>query len=107
MSNKKFKIKKGDEVIVIAGKAKGKSGKVKQIITDADKVLVEGVNVVRRHMKPNALAPNGILEKEAPLHISNVALLDPKKNKPTRVGYTFDKDGNKQRVAKLSKTVLS
>ena len=83
----KFKVKKGDEVIVIAGKEKGKKGKITQVITDTSRVVVGGVNMVKRHQKPSKTSGGGIVEKEASMHVSNVALLDPKSGKPTRVGY--------------------
>ncbi len=103
---KKFKIKTGDEVVVLAGKDKGQKGKVLKIITDKDRVLVEGVNVIKKHVKPSAENPQGgIVEKEAPIHISNVALVDPKTGEGTRVGFEI-KDGKKVRVSKKSKEVI-
>ena len=103
---KKFKIKSGDEVVVLAGKDKGQKGKVLKIITDKDRVLVEGVNIIKKHVKPSAENPQGgIVEKEAPIHISNVALVDPKTGSATRVGYEI-KDGKKVRVSKKSKEVI-
>ena len=103
---KKFKIKTGDEVIVLTGKDKGLKGKVLKIIKSKDRVIVEGVNIVKKHVKPSAENPQGgIVEKEAPIHISNVALVDPKSGKPTRVGYEM-KDGKKVRVSKKSKEVI-
>jgi len=91
---KKFKIKTGDEVVVLAGKDKGQKGRVLKIIKSKDRVIVEGVNVVKKHVKPSTENPQGgIEEKEAAIHISNVALVDPKTGKPTRVGYEI-KDGN-------------
>ena len=104
---KKFHIKKGDTVYVNAGNDKGKTGKVLAVITDKDRVVVEGVNMVSKHTKPNAKAPQGgIIKQEAGIHISNVQLLDPKKSTadkpvPTRVGYKFV-DGKKVRYAKKS-----
>ena len=98
----KFKIKKGDKVVVITGRDKGKQGEVLQVLRAADRVLVQGVNVVKRHTAPSQLSPGGIVEKEAPIHISNVAHIDPKSKKPTRVGYKIDKDGRKTRIAKRS-----
>ncbi len=103
---KKFKIKTGDEVIILAGKDKGQKGKVLKIVKSKDRVLVEGVNVIKKHVKPSAENPQGgIVEKEAPIHISNVALVDPKSGKATRVGYET-KDGKKVRVSKKSKEVI-
>ena len=98
----KFKIKKGDRVIVLTGREKGKTGDVLQVIRKDDRVLVQGVNMVRRHQRPSQVSPGGIMEKEAPLHISNVALIDPKTDKPTRVGYRIDENGRKLRIARRS-----
>ena len=101
---KKFHVKKGDTVFVNAGNDKGKTGKVLAVITDKDRVVVEGINMVSRHTKPNAQAPQGgIIKKEAGIHISNVQLLDPKSSTPTptRVGYKFV-DGKKVRYSKKS-----
>ena len=98
----KFKIKKGDKVVVITGRDKGKQGEVLRVLRAEDRVLVQGVNLVKRHTAPSQMSPGGIVEKEAPLHISNVAHIDPKSNKPTRVGYRIDKDGRKTRIAKRS-----
>ena len=103
---KKFKIKTGDEVVVLAGKDKGQKGRVLKIIKSKDRVIVEGVNVVKKHVKPSTENPQGgIEEKEAAIHVSNVALVDPKTGKPTRVGYEI-KDGKKVRVSKKSKEVI-
>jgi len=99
---KKFKIKKGDKVVVTTGRDKGKEGEVLRVLREDDRVLVQGVNMVKRHTAPSQMSPGGIVEKEASVHISNVALIDPKSNKPTRVGYKFDKDGQKTRVARRS-----
>ena len=99
---KKFNIKKGDTVFVNAGNDKGKTGKVLEVIREKDRVVVEGVNIVSKHTKPNAKAPQGgILKHEAGIHISNVQLVDPKSGKPTRVGHKFV-DGKKVRYAKKS-----
>ena len=96
---KKFKIKKGDTVIVIAGKEKGKEGKVLQVLRKEDKVLLDGLNTVKKHLKPNQAGKAGqIVEKPMPLHISNVQLKDPKTGKPTRVKFEVKKD-KKVRVA--------
>ena len=97
----KFKVKKGDEVIVIAGKEKGKKGKITQVITDTSRVVVEGVNKVKRHTKPSRTGAGGVVEKEASLHVSNVMLVDPKSGKGTRVGYKIEGE-NKVRIAKRS-----
>ena len=99
---KKLHIKKGDTVYVNAGNDKGKTGKVLTVIPAKDRVIVEGVNVISKHTKPNAAHPQGgIIKQEAGIHISNVQLIDPSTNKPTRVGYTFE-DGKKIRYAKKS-----
>ena len=103
---KKLKIKKGDTVYVNAGNDKGKTGKVLSVLKDEDRVIVEGINLVSKHTKPNSKQPQGgIIKQEAGIHISNVNLLDPSstaaKPVPTRVGYKFE-DGKKIRVAKTS-----
>lgn len=102
-----MKIKKGDTVQVITGKDKGKSGKVKMVFRQAQRVVVEGVNVMKKHRKSTNQKdqPSGIYEFEAPLHISNVMLLDPKKDKPTRVGFKLV-NGKKLRFAKRSKSQI-
>jgi large subunit ribosomal protein L24 len=102
----KFKIKKGDKVVVITGRDKGKSGEVLRVLREEDRVLVQGVNMMKRHTRPAAGQPGGIIEKEAAIHISNVAHLDPKSNEPTRVGYKVLEDGRKVRFAKRSGEVL-
>lgn len=103
----KLRIKKGDKVVVIAGKDKSKSGNVLQVFPNESRVLVEGVNVVKRHTKPNQANPEGgIIEKEAPIHISNVAIADPKSGAATRVGYKMLEDGKKVRYAKKSGEVI-
>ena len=104
---KKFKVKKGDEVIVIAGKEKGKKGKIVKVIPDDNRVVVGGINMVRRHQKPSRLGAGGIVEKEAPLHVSNVMLVDPKSGKGSRVGFKVLQDGTKARVAKRSGEVIN
>ncbi len=96
------RIKKGDNVIVIAGGNKGKQGKVLTVIPEKDRVIVEGVAMVSKHTKPNAKNPQGgIIKQEAAIHVSNVALIDPKSGKATRVGFEI-KDGKKVRVSKKS-----
>lgn len=99
---KKFKIKKGDKIIVITGRDKGKTGEVLEVRRKDDRVLVRGVNVVKRHTRPTQTSPGGIIEKEAPVHISNVAHVDPKEDKPTRVGLRTDDAGRKVRFARRS-----
>ena len=101
MANKKFKIKKDDEIIVIAGNNKGQKGKVKEIIVEKDRVVVEGVNMISKHVKPSAANPQGGIEKvEGSIHISNVKLIDPKTGEPTKVGRKKGEDGKLQRVSK-------
>jgi len=95
-----MKIRSGDRVVVLAGKDKGKEGTVKRAIPKADKVVVEGINVAKRHRKPTkAMDQGGIVDLEMPIHISNVALLDPD-GKATRVGFRVEADGTKVRVSK-------
>ena len=104
-----LRIKTDDTVIVISGKDKGKSGKVLRIDVKRDRVYVEGLNIVKRHQRPLPGRPNlqvGVIEKEGPIHVSNVALLDPKDNKPTRVGIVRRDDGRRIRVTKRSGTEL-
>lgn len=103
---KKFKIRRDDQVIVTAGRSKGKTGKVISVLTDADRVVIKGVNMVRRSTKPSQTSAGGIIEKEASIHISNVAIQDPKDGKPSRVGFKINPDGNKVRFAKRSGQVL-
>lgn len=103
---RKLKIKKGDEVVVVTGKDKGKKGSVLRVIPSEQRVLVQGVNMVKRHTRASAAGPAGIHEKEAPIHISNVAHVDPKGGKPTRVGYKFIAGGRKVRFARRSGEVI-
>jgi len=100
------KIKKGDFVVVLTGKDKGKKGEVLRSLPSASRVVVQGVNMVKRHTRPTQMSAGGIVEKEAPIHVSNVAHVDPKDGKPTRVGFKTLEDGRKVRVAKLSGEVL-
>lgn len=102
MAKAKFKIKKGDEVVVLTGKSKGTKGEVLKVLTAEDRVLVKGVNVVKKHNKPTQVSAGGIEQKELPIHVSNVAVVDPKSGGATRVGYKVLKDGKKVRVAKKS-----
>ena len=102
MSQAKMKLKKGDQVVVLTGKDKGKKGEILKAIPDSARVIVQGVNVVKKHNKPSQFSAGGIEEKELSIHVSNVALVDPKKDKATRVGYKILKDGKKVRVAKAS-----
>lgn len=99
---KKIHIKKGDTVYVNAGNYKGETGKVLSVDPSKDRAIVEGVNIVKKHTKPNAKNPQGgIVSQEAPIHVSNLQLIDPKSGKPTRVGYRMDGD-KKVRYAKKS-----
>src|SRR4029079_17729501 len=98
----KFKIKKGDHVVVITGKDKGKKGEVLKMLPDENRAIVSGVAMVRRHQKQTAAQEGGIIAKEAPIHLSNLALEDPKDGKPTRVGFKVLDNGRKVRVAKRS-----
>jgi large subunit ribosomal protein L24 len=102
------KIKKGDRVVILSGKDKGKHGEVTKSMPREGKVVVSGVNIMTRHKKPSQQDPNGGLQKiEAPLHVSKVALEDPKTGKPTRVGFKVLEDGRKVRVAKRSGEVIN
>ncbi|MBT4041713.1 MAG: 50S ribosomal protein L24 [Rhodospirillales bacterium] len=100
------KIKKGDRVQVLTGKSKGLRGEVLKVITGKDRAVVQGVNMIKRHTKPNQAQPGGIIEKEAPVHVSNLAHIDPKTDKPTRVGFKTLDDGRKVRVASGSGEVI-
>ena len=97
-----FKIKKGDNVVVLAGRDKGKRGEVIKLIPKENRALVRGVNIVRRHQRQTAQQEGGIISKEGPIQISNLAIEDPKDGKPTRVGFKVLADGKKVRVAKRS-----
>ena len=100
-----MKIRTDDEVIVIAGKDKGKTGKVIRVEPARERVYVEGLNMVKRHQRPVAGRPNlqvGVIEKEGPIHVSNVAIVDPKDHKPTRVGYKINEQGQRTRVTRRS-----
>ena len=96
------KIKKGDKVVVLAGRDKGRSGEVIQVMPKEERALVRGVNMVKRHQRQTMNQEGGIIQKEAPLHLSNLALADPKDGKPTRVGFRILEDGRKVRFAKRS-----
>ena len=104
-----LKIRRDDEVIVISGKDRGKTGRVLRVDPKKSRVFVEGLNIIKRHQRPSALNPNaqaGVIEREGPIHVSNVALLDPKDNKPTRIGSTVTSDGKRARVARRSGTQI-
>ena len=103
--NKKFKIKTGDAVVVITGKDKGKTGNVTSVMRSNDRVIVEGVNIVKRHRKATQESPGKIEEKEASIHISNVAHVDPESGKATRIKYEV-KDGVKRRLSVISGALL-
>ncbi|MDA9175839.1 50S ribosomal protein L24 [Alphaproteobacteria bacterium] len=103
----KLKIKTGDDVVVTAGKDKGKRGKVTKVIRSSNRVIVQGANMVLKHQKPSQDSAGGIIPKEASLHISNVALVDPADGKATRVGYRFNDAGVKERFSKRSGAVIA
>ena len=103
------RIRRDDEVIVISGKDRGKTGRVLRVDPVKDKVFVEGLNIVKRHQRANPAQPNaqiGVIEREGGIHVSNVAILDPKDKKPTRVGTTRNEQGARMRVTKRSGTEL-
>jgi large subunit ribosomal protein L24 len=95
------KIRKGDKVVILTGKDKGRSGEVLQVMPKEDRAVVRGINIVKRHQRQTASQEAGIITKEAPIHLSNIAIADPKDGKPTRVGFKIDGD-KKVRVAKRS-----
>ena len=102
----KLKIKKGDKVVVITGRDKGKTGEVLKVLREENRLIVQGVHMVKRHTRPAMGNPGGIVEKEGTIHVSNVAHLDPKEQKPTRIGFRLLADGRKVRIAKRSGEVL-
>ena len=101
-----MKLKTGDKVVVIAGKSKGKEGTIISVLKNENKVVVEGANMIKKHIKPNGQQSGSIVEKEAPIHASNVMILDPKTKKRTRIGHTTDKKGKKVRCTKKSNSNL-
>jgi large subunit ribosomal protein L24 len=101
-----MKIRKGDRVKVITGRSKGKVGDVLRVLAAEDRVVVSGVNMIKRHTKPGRTDAGGIVEREAAIHISNVAILDPKSDKPTKIGFKFLEDGRKVRIARGSGETL-
>ena len=104
-----MKLRTDDEVIVISGKDKGKTGKIVRVDRARERVFVEGINMIKRHQRPNPGRPNapvGVIEREGPVHVSNVALLDPKERKPTRVGTRRTEEGARMRVTKRSGTEI-
>jgi large subunit ribosomal protein L24 len=109
MARTTMKIRSGDDVIVIGGKDRGKTGRVLRVEPAKERVYVEGLNMIKRHQKPTAMNPNaqaGVIEREGPIHVSNVALVDPKDKKPTRVGITRDAEGKRVRVTRRSGTQI-
>lgn len=102
----RWRVRKGDQVIVISGSHKGKVGEVERVLRAERKVIVKGVNVVKRHTRPTPMQPGGIIEKELPIHVSNVAHLDSDSGKPTRVGVKVLDGGQKARFAKRSGTLI-
>ena len=99
-------IKVGDKVVVIAGSCKGSEGKVKKVLKNEDRIIIEGVNMVKKHQKGNGQESGGIVEREAPIHRSNVMIIDPKTKKRTRIAHKIDEKGNKVRVAVKSGEIL-
>lgn len=102
----KLKVKKGDKVIVRTGRDKGKTGTVLKVLKEESSLIVEGVNMVTKHVKPTQFSSGGLEQKESKIHVSNVALLDPKSDQPTKVGIKVQKDGSKVRFAKKSGEVI-
>ena len=101
------KIRKGDNVVVLTGKDKGRTGEVLRVMPKDDRALVRGVNMVVRHQRQTQAQEGGLIRKEAPIHLSNLAVADPKDGKPTRVGFRVEKDGTKVRIAKRSGDVIN
>lgn len=100
----KIKIRKGDLVQVLAGNSKGTQGKVLEVLTEKNRAIVEGANIVKKHTKPSATNPNGgIIEKEAGIHISNLAFVDPKTGKPTRIGREVKEVNGKKKIVRIAK----
>jgi large subunit ribosomal protein L24 len=102
----KLKIKKGDNVVVISGRDKGRSGQVLRVFPSENRLIVQGVHMARRHTKQRMGDPGGIVDKELTIHVSNVAHVDPQSGKPTRVGYKIMDDGTKVRIARRSGEML-
>lgn len=101
-----MKLKTGDKVVVIAGKDKGKEGTITKVLRNENKVVVEGINVAKKHVKPNGQTAGSIVDIELPINASNVMIIDPKTKKPSRIGHTTDKNGKKIRIAKKSNSNL-
>ena len=106
MSSSNINLKKGDTVVVTVGRDQGKRGKILQLVDDRKKALVENVNLIKRHTRQDAQGGGGIIEKEAPLHISNVMLVCPKCNEPTRIANKLLEDGRKLRACRKCKEVI-
>jgi large subunit ribosomal protein L24 len=102
----KLKVKRGDKVVVTTGRDRGKQGEILKVLPRENRVIVQGVNLVKRHNRPSQMSQGGIEEKEAPIHVSNVAHVDPKSGEPTRVGFKMLEDGRKVRFAKVSGEVI-
>jgi large subunit ribosomal protein L24 len=102
----KLKIRKGDRVVVLTGRDKGKVGQILHVLTAENRAVVQGVHIARRHQRQTAAQEGGIIAKEAPIHVSNLAIADPKTGRPTRIGYRVLKDGKKVRFAKRSGEVI-
>jgi large subunit ribosomal protein L24 len=102
----KMRVKRGDQVVVLTGRDKGKTGEILRVDRERNRVLVQGVNMAKRHQRPTQTSPGGINEFEASIHVSNVALIDPDTRKPTRVGYKTLDDGRKVRFAKRSGEII-
>ena len=101
-----MKLKTGDKVVVITGKNKGKEGKITKVLKNENRVVVEGVNIAKKHVKPNGQSAGSIVEMEMPIHASNVMIVDPETNKRTRIGHEINKDGKKIRTTKKSNSNL-
>ena len=101
-----MKLKTGDKVVVIAGKDKGTEGNITKVLKNENKVVVEGINVAKKHVKPNGQTAGSIIDMELPIDASNVMILDPKTKKPSRIGHTTDKNGKKVRITKKSNSTL-
>ncbi len=97
------RLKKGDKVVIIAGRDKGRTGEIIEMRRDEDRALVRGINMVKRHQRQTATAEGGIISKEAPIHLSNIALADPKDGKPTRVGFKFVGSGDERKKVRVAK----
>jgi large subunit ribosomal protein L24 len=106
VSAKKFRIKRGDRVVVLTGRDRGRQGEVLRVLRKEDRLIVQGVNMVKRHQRPTAGHPGGIVDKEPTIHISNVAHVDASSGKPTRVGFKTLDDGRKVRFAKRSGEII-